>query len=237
MKLLQRLKVRIRRIEEREKDYWVDMSLRELREGEVRYYHVRDYLTGDWLFKICKDYETQRVIVKALKCPAGGGFAQLEGKTMLFQKGISEGYYYDIISLSYIDEKNRLRRRVVSDLDDVPKVIKKNFKVMGYEEATGNKVPGKKLVVLCKENDEKSMILLFLIERAWPLSGIPPEIGIKASDLLGLIKELEKARLDEVYQAAESKLNIGKKDADILLEVLEKEGSILRLEGYVKTKD
>ena len=237
MSLLQRLKVKIRRVEEREKDYWVDMSLRELREGEVRYYHVRDYLTGDWLFKICKDAEMQRIIVKALKCPAGGGFAQLEGRTMLFQKGIPEGYYYDIISLSYIDEKNRLRRKVISDMNDVPKIIKKNFRVMEYEEVTGNKVPGKKLAVLCKENDEKSMILLFLIERAWPLSMISPETGIKASDLLGLIKELEKARLDEVYQAAESKLNIGKKDADMLLEVLEKEGLILRLEEYVKTKD
>ena len=175
--------------------------------------------------------------MKALKCPAGGGFAQLEGKTMLFQKGISEGYYYDIISLSYIDEKNRLRRRVVSDLDDVPKVIKGNFKVMEYEEATGNKVPGKRMVVLCKENDEKSMILLFLIERAWPLSGIPLEIGIKAYDLLELIKKLEKAELDEVYQAAEGELSIGKKDVDILLEALEKEGLILRSERYMKTKD
>ena len=81
------------------------------------------------------------------------------------------------------------------------------------------------------------MILLFLMERAWPLSMMPPETGIKASDLLGLIKELEKARLDEVYQAAESKLNIGKKDADMLLDALEKEGLIIRLEEYVKTKD
>jgi len=237
LSLLRKLKIQIRRVEERDKDYWVDMSLRKLREGKVRYYRVKDKLTGDWLFKICRDDELQRVIVKALKCPAGGGFVQLEGRTMLFQKGILEGYYYDVISLSYIDEEERLRRNILNNMDEVPGIIKENFKVMGYEEATGSKGVGKKLVVLCEENDEKSMILLFLIQRAWPISKIPPEIGLKASDLFRLIKELEKAKLDEIYKAAELQFKLGKEHIDMLLNILEEEGSIQRLEGYIKTKD
>ena len=237
MSLLRKLGIQIRKVEERDKDYWVDMSLRKLREGKVRYYRVKDELTGRWLFKICRDDEMQRVIVKALKCPAGGGFVQLEGRTMLFQKGIPEGYYYDVISLSYMDEEERLRRNVLNNMDEVPQVIKENFKVMTYEEATGKKIVGKRLVVLCEEKDEKSMILLFLIQRAWPISKIPSEIGMKASDLLRLIKELEKARLEEIYQAAEHQFKLGRENVDMLLDLLEKEGTIRRLEDYIKTKD
>jgi len=237
LSLLRKLRIQIRKVEERDKDYWVDMSLRKLREGKVRYYRVKDELTGRWLFKICRDDEMQRVIVKALKCPAGGGFVQLEGRTMLFQKGIPEGYYYDVISLSYMDEEERLRRNVLNNMDEVPQVIKENFKVMTYEEATGKKIVGKRLVVLCEEADEKSMILLFLIQRAWPISKIPSEIRMKASDLLRLIKELEKAKLEEIYQAAEHQFKLGRENVDMLLDLLEKEGTIRRLEDYIKTKD
>ena len=237
MSLLRKLKIQIRKVEERDKDYWVDMSLRKLREGKVRYYRVRDELTGDWLFKVCRDDEMQRVIVKALKCPPGGGFVQLEGRTMLFQKGLVEGYYYDVISLSYMDEEERLRRNVLDNIDEVPEVIKENFKVMTYEEATGKKIVGKRLVVLCEEHDEKNMIALFLIQRAWPVSKIPPEIGMKASDLLRLIKNLEKARIDEIYKAAEHEFKLGKENTDMLLDLLEKEGTIHRSEDYIKTKN
>ena len=236
MSLLRRLKIRIRKVEERDKDYWVDMSIRRLRQGKVRYYKVRDELTGNWLFKVCRDDEMQRVIVKALKCPPGGGFVQLEGRTMLFQRGLVEGYYYDVISLSYMDEEERLRRNVLDNIDEVPEIIKENFKVMGYEEATGKKIVGKRLVVLCEENNEKDMILLFLIQRAWPISRIPLEIGMRASDLLELIKELEKAKIEEIYEAAENKFKLERENIDMLLKLLEREGTIQRIEDYIKTK-
>lgn len=232
-----KFKVQIRLVEEREKDYWFDMSLRSLREGKVRYYRVKDEFTGEWLFKVCRDEEMKRVIVKALKCPAGGGFAQLEGKTMLFQKGLIEGYYYDVISLSYMDEENRLRRMLLSSIDEVPEMIKESFKIMEYEEAVGSRHGGKKIVVLCKENDERGMILLFLIERAWPILKASPETLVKASSLLQLIKDLEKARLEEIYEAAERQFSIKKEVVDALLSLLEEEGLIHRLEEYVKTKD
>jgi len=236
LSLLRRLKIRIRKVEERDKDYWVDMSIRRLRQGKVRYYKVRDELTGNWLFKVCRDDEMQRVIVKALKCPPGGGFVQLEGRTMLFQRGLVEGYYYDVISLSYMDEEERLRRNVLDNIDEVPEIIKENFKVMGYEEATGKKIVGKRLVVLCEENDEKDMILLFLIQRAWPISRIPLEIGMRASDLLELIRELEKAKIEEIYEAAENKFKLERENIDMLLKLLEREGIIQRIEDYIKTK-
>jgi len=212
------------------------MSIRRLRQGKVRYYKVRDELTGNWLFKVCRDDEMQRVIVKALKCPPGGGFVQLEGRTMLFQRGLVEGYYYDVISLSYMDEEERLRRNVLDNIDEVPEIIKENFKVMGYEEATGKKIVGKRLVVLCEENNEKDMILLFLIQRAWPISRIPLEIGMRASDLLELIKELEKAKIEEIYEAAENKFKLERENIDMLLKLLEREGTIQRIEDYIKTK-
>jgi len=235
--LHRKFKVQIRLVEEREKDYWFDMSLRSLREGRVRYYRVRDILTGEWLFKVCRDEEMKRVIVKALKCPAGGGFAQLEGKTMLFQKGLIEGYYYDVISLSYVDEDNRLRRMLLNSIDEVPEMIREGFRVMEYAEAVGGVRGGKKVVVLCEENDERGMILLFLMERAWPILKASPETLMKASSLLRLIKDLEKARLEEVYESAERQLSLKKEVVDALLSLLEEEELIHRLEEYVKTKD
>ena len=236
MSLPRKLKIQIRKVEERQRDLWVDMSLRQLRKGMVRYYRVKDGLTGEWLFKVCRDDEMRRVIVKALKCPPGGEFVQLEGRTMLFQRALLDGYYYDVISLSYMDESNRLRRNVLDSVDEVPETIRENFKVMDYEEATGKKIVGKRLVVLCEEENEKDMIVLFLIQRAWPVSKVPPETGMKAQDLLRLIKELERAGIEDVYQAAEQRFNLNREETDLLLDLLEKDGMIRRSEDYVKTK-
>ncbi len=177
MQLLKRIKVT--RIEDRPEDAWFDLSLRQLREGEVRFYRVRDFLTGEWLFKACSDKELGKVMVRALKCPSGRRFAQLEGNTMLFQKSAIEGLLYDVISLTYADETDRLRRKVVSSVDDIPAVIRENFEIKSYEEATGKRAPGKYWVTLTKEEDEKTMVTLFLLERAWSLSPVSPEEKLK----------------------------------------------------------
>ena len=78
--------------EERTEDAWFDLSLRELRSGEVRFYKAYDLQTGKWLFKICVDQENSRSMVKAIKCPPGKLFSQLEGATMLFQKSLKPNY-------------------------------------------------------------------------------------------------------------------------------------------------
>ena len=234
--LLDKARIRIVKFEERAKDSWVDMGLRTLREGKVRFYRVSDPVTGKWLFKVCSDKEMQRSIVKALKCPPGGGFVQLEGRTMLFQASLVEGQYYDVISLSYIDEEGRLRRNVVGDIDEVPETIKDNFRIAPYEEATGKKAIGKRLVTLSEERDEKQMIALFILQRAWPISKIPPDLGTKMVDLLKLIKNLEKAEINTIYQTAEERHGLPREDTDLLLTFLETEGKIERSEEYVKTR-
>jgi hypothetical protein len=234
---LEKVKFDIRKIEERRTDSWIDMSLKGLRKGEVRFYRVNDPLTGQWLFKVCRDEEMQRTIIKAIKCPAGVGFTQLEGRTMLFQKSLVEDFYYDVVSLSYLDSKERLRRNVVANIDEVPEIIKNNFKIVDYEEATGKKAVGKSLVTLCEESDEKKMMMLFLVERAWPLSTIPPDVGTKMIDLFETIKNLEKAALEDIYRTAEEQYELTREDTDRLLKVLETEGKIQRLEQYIKTKN
>ncbi|MCW4020427.1 MAG: hypothetical protein NWF14_04270 [Candidatus Bathyarchaeota archaeon] len=236
MSLLEKVKIQVRKIEERTKDSWLDMGLRSLRGGEVRFYRVTDPLTGKWLFKACSDEEMHKTIIKALKCPSGGGFVQLEGRTMLFQRSLMEGCSYDVISLSYIDKEGRLRRNVVSTIDEVPETIKNNFKIVAYEEATGKKAIGKRLVTICKEKDEKTMIILFLIQRAWPISKIPPNIGVRIFDLLKVITNLERAQIDEIFQTAEERYELTKEDTEVLLRFLETEGKILRSEEYIKTR-
>jgi hypothetical protein len=233
---LEKFKVDVRKIEERRDDSWIDMSLRGLRKGEVRFYRVNDPLTGQWLFKVCRDEEMQRTIIKAIKCPAGAGFTQLEGRTMLFQKSLTEGYCYDVVSFSYLDNEKRLRRKVAENIDEIPEVLKNSFRVVDYEEATGKKAVGKSLVTLCEESDEKKMILLFLMERAWPLSTIPPEVGARMVDLLDMIKNLERAAVEDIYRTAEEQYELAREDIDSMLNVLETVGRIQRSEQYIKTK-
>ena len=155
------------------------MSLRQLRNGEVRFYRLKDSITGEWLLKLCNDKEQKKIMVKAIKCPAGIHFSQLEGKTMVFQNSIIEGMVYDVISLTETDENLRLRRNVVSNLEEVPLVIKENYEIKTYEEATGKKAPGKHLVTLTKKENEKEMVTLFVLERAWVLSESSPEQKLK----------------------------------------------------------
>ncbi len=236
MNPLEKFKVDVRKIEERRDDSWIDMSLRGLRKGEVRFYRVNDPLTGQWLFKVCRDEEMQRTIIKAIKCPAGAGFTQLEGRTMLFQKSLTEGYCYDVVSFSYLDNEERLRRKVAENIDEIPEVLKNSFRIVDYEEATGKKAVGKSLVTLCEESDEKKMILLFLMERAWPLSTIPPEVGARMVDLLDMIKNLERAAVEDIYRTAEEQYELAREDIDSMLNVLETEGKIQRSEQYIKTK-
>jgi hypothetical protein len=167
--------IKITKVEQRPNDAWFDLSLRQLREGEVRFYRVKDFLTGNWLFKTCSDREPTKVMVKALKCPPGKRFAQLEGKTMVFQKSEIEGWLYDVISLTHADESDRLRRKIVYSAEEIPTTIREHFRTMPYEEAAGKRAPGKNWVTISKADDEKSMITLFLLERAWTISKVSPE--------------------------------------------------------------
>jgi hypothetical protein len=190
--------IRIVKVEERPEDAWYDFSLRQLRKGEVHFYKVKDFLTGEWLFKLCIDRELGKVLVKAIKCPPGARFAQLEGNTMVFQRSQSEGLYYDIISLSHVDENERVSRRVVSRMEDVPDFIRENFQIRTYEEATGKTAPGKHLVTLTKAEDEKAMITLFLLERAWVLSPITPEEGLEKHEEQKRLKMLTKEAVRQI---------------------------------------
>jgi hypothetical protein len=162
--------IKVRRVETRSDDAWYDMSLRQLRNGEVSFYTVKDFLTGDWLFKMCKDKEHGKILVKAVKCPAGIRFSQLEGNTMVFQDSNIEGMLYDVISLTQTDENDKVSRNIVSSIEEVPAIIRENYEIKPYEEATGKTAPGKHLVTLCKRENEKEIITLFVLERAWPLS-------------------------------------------------------------------
>jgi hypothetical protein len=190
---LQLLKeIKIVKAEVRPEDAWYDFGLRQLRKGEVRFYRVKDFLTGEWLFKLCIDRELGKVLVKAIKCPSGVRFAQLEGNTMIFQKSQDESLYYDIISLAHADENDRVQRKVANQLEEVPPFIRENFQIQTYEEATGRKAPGKRLVTLTRADDEKAMITLFLLERAWTLSPITPEEGLKRHEEQKLLKRLSR---------------------------------------------
>jgi hypothetical protein len=183
--------IKISRIEERPNDAWYDMSLRQLRSGKVSFYRVRDFLTGDWLFKTCRDGELGKIMVKAVKCPPGLLFSQLEGNTMLFQPSLKEGWLYDIISFSRADENNRVSRRIVDLLDEVPTAIRQNYEIKPYVEATGKTAPGKHWVTLTQVEDEKSMVALFVLERAWTLSTVTPEQKLR------MLEQEEKRRSEK----------------------------------------
>lgn len=230
--------MKITLIESRQQDAWFDLGLRQLRVGEVRFYRAWDVLTGDWLFKVCSDKEYSRNMVKAVKCPPGRLFSQLEDDIMVFQKSEIQGFLYDVISVSYEDAEGRVRRQAVKSIEEVPAIIVKNVEVKTYEEAKGKKIPGKHLVTLSREGDEKTMITLFLFERAWPLSPVSFEERTKTVNLIDLIKKLEKTRVEEVYQVAREQYDIGRDEIDVILTSLMKEGQVKLLEdGYIKSVD
>jgi hypothetical protein len=225
--------IKIALLEERTDDAWFDLSLRQLREGEVNFYKADDLQTGKWLFKVCIDPENNKTMVKAIKCPPGKLFSQLEGATMLFQKsGVNADLYYDIISLTRVDSEGRVRREVIKTLEEIPAAIRENFEVKNYEEATGRKLLGNHLVTLSKKDDEKAMITLFIIERAWSL---PIEERQKSIDLMALVKKLEKTSISEISNVANEQFGIDKAGLDSLLTNLEAKGKIKRVdESYVK---
>ncbi len=167
--------IKVRQIEKRPEDTWYDMAMRQLRTGNVNFYRVKDFLTGEWLFKLCNDEEQKRITLKAIKCPAGILFSQLEGKTMLFQDSIIDGLYYDVISLTESDNNNKLKRKIVTTLDEIPPVIKENYQIKTYEAAKGKKAPGKHFVTIHDPENEKALVTLFVLERAWGLSKFSPE--------------------------------------------------------------
>jgi rubrerythrin len=172
--------IKVKLVETRPDDAWYDMNLRQLRNGEVNFYKVNDFLTGEWLLKLCKDKETAKVLVKAVKCPAGIRFSQLEGRTMVFQESNIEGMLYDVISLTQANDDDKVNRKIVARMEEVPAVIRENYEIKSYEEATGKKAPGKYLVTLCKPEEEKEIITLFVLERAWSLSKSTPEEKLEA---------------------------------------------------------
>ena len=188
--------IKVRRVETRPQDAWYDMSLRQLRNGEVNFYRVKDFLTGNWLFKLCTDKEQGKFLVKAVKCPAGIRFAQLEGNTMVFQKSKIEGMLYDVISLTHADENDKISRKIVSSVDEVPAIIRENYEIKPYEEATGKKAPGKHLVTLTKQENKKEIITLFVLERAWGLSQSNPEEKLKEKEEKQPKKKTTKREVD-----------------------------------------
>jgi hypothetical protein len=172
--------IKVTRVESRPSDAWFDLSLRQLRKGEVNFYRVKDFRTGEWLFKVCIDRELGKVLVKAVKCPPGPRFAQLEGNSMVFQDSVVEGMVYDVVSLTYVGKDDSLIRKAASGVEEIPAVIRENFEVKTYEEATGKAAIGKHYVTLCRRGDEKAMVALFILERAWPLSPVAVEERLKA---------------------------------------------------------
>ncbi len=225
--------IKIGLLEERNQDVWFDLSLREMRPGEVRFYKVDDLRTGKWLFKVCFDPEKDKTMVKAIKCPPGRLFSQLEDATMLFQKSLrNPDSYYDVVSITRVDQEGRVRREVVKVLEDIPAVIRDNFEIKTYEEATGRKVPGMQFVTLSKRDDEKSMIELFIIERAWTL---PPEERQNSLNLMALVKQLQKTSITELSNIVGENFNVDKATLNDMLAKLEELGKIRRLDdSFVK---
>lgn len=224
--------IRISLQEERTDDAWFDLSLRELRSGEVRFYKADDLQTGKWLFKICCDRENSRSMVKAIKCPAGKLFSQLEGATMLFQKSKNPDLYYDIISLTKVDSEGKVHREVVKTQEEIPAAIRDNFEIKHYDEATGKKIPVNSFVTLSKINDEKAIITLFLLERARTL---PPEERQKNMDLMALIRELQKTSVVDLNNITNEQFNVDREALTKMLSDLEARGKIKRVdENFVK---
>ena len=150
---------------------------------------------------------------------------------MLFQKSLKPELYYDIISLTQVDNKGSVHREVVKDHEEIPAAIRDNFNVKTYDEATGKKLSGH-FVTLTRKDNERDMITLFILERARTL---PPEERRKTMDLIGLIKEMQKTSITEISNVVSETFNVDRPALDKLLTDLESKGKIKRLdENFVR---
>lgn len=242
--------IKINLIERRPKDAWFDFSLRKVMEGTVSYFRVKDFVSANWLFKLCKDGELGKVVVKAIKCPAGKPYFSLEGDSMVFQRSMQKGFLYDLISAPQIGEGDRIRRSRISEIDEVPKPIRDHFKIVTHSEATGKDTPlANLLVTLTPEEDLRSLLHLFILERIWPLAPQSPEeaytqVGLEAGKrrksappvnrkVLNAIRKAQKASITEVFKIV--KLKGGEEEYRKVLDELATAGKISYPEvGYVK---
>lgn len=243
--------VKITLSERRPLDAWLDFSLRKVREGPVSYFRVKDFLSGNWLFKLCIDGNLGKVVVKAVKCPPGKAFFSVEGASMVFQRSVQQGFLYDLISVPRIEESGRVRRGRVREMGEIPPLIRDNFKIVTHRAATGKKSPvAELLATLTPEGDLRSPLILFLLERVWPLAPQTPEeayrqMKVEAEQrgkpplstahrrVLNAIRRVQKARLIEVYELVKAK--VGEEERLKVLHDLAEDGKISYPKvGYVK---
>jgi hypothetical protein len=217
--------VKITLSEKRPADVWLDFSLKEVREGPVSYFRVKDFLSGNWLFKYTVDRELGKVVVKAVKCPPGRAYFTVEGESMVFQRSVHQGFLYDLISVPMVEEGGRVRRKRVKEMEDVPPLIRDNFRIVTHQKATGKETPiSGMLSTLTPEEETRSPIILFLLERVWPLSHQNPEeayrqwkvegkqqmappISKAHRRLLNAVRKVQKARLVDVYEFVKAKVD------------------------------
>jgi hypothetical protein len=240
--------VKIFLIEKRDGDVWFDFVSRTLRRGEVQYYRVKDAVSGTWLFKVSIDKEFGKTLVKVSMSPPGVVYPQLEGDTMVFQKSLLEGYMYDTISISYVEENGSVRKKNVGTAEELPKWITSGM-VENYEKATGKKPTyGRGLVTVVREDDYKAMIKFFLMEKAWPLGKIPTEIERRKKaeakrapipperrNVLRTIAKLEMAEDEGIYRALDREFGMKRDEAERILAEMKKEKKIIHPKpGYTK---
>lgn len=222
--------LKIRLLERREEDTWFDLGKRELRSGEVCFYKINDMLTGEWLIKTCLD--NTKIILKANKCPSGHLISQLENQSMIFQKSLVSNMYYGVISTTYVDEKQRVRRKSINSLDDVPSLIRNFYDVKTYEEATGRKTR-KNLVTLVYKNNVKDMMNLFIQQKAWPLLLINYMDLIQIMEIEEILKDLERVNIEDIYTKLTETIEV--KEINKILDILERRGKIKYLNSkYIK---
>lgn len=163
-------RILVRMVEKRH-DAWLDIALREIREGPAYFFEVKDPKTGLWLMKIVKDSELGKIILTVRKRPQGKTFAQLENKSITLKRCPNPEFVYHPLRVTYvIDDKLRTRR--VSRINQVPIEIRKQYEIHKYEEATKITKPPPflkgKIVVVIKNDDFEGMAKLFILEKVWP---------------------------------------------------------------------
>lgn len=169
--MLDKIKLTLQKSEPGE---WYDHSLKRLLKGTV-YAYTFEWKELSCVLNVRISEDKSRAQVNLVSSSKADIISkQLTEKTLLFQKSKIPNYLYIPLSIAYVDKFGRIHYNRVSNVNDVPEVLRDNFELRKYDdvappELIRSRNPNLgKISVIVEDNNPEKMALLYAFTRILP---------------------------------------------------------------------